>query len=109
MPLKKIQRREGNVANHKTFQKIMNNKDYAEFYTGTTLINVRVEQARTGPMITAYVNGISLRASSLTLANKPILELFVQSISAAACGSLSEITAKSVNDFIIEVTSKDQS
>lgn len=80
------------------------NDSTAEVYTGSTLISLRREPARSGSVITAYVNGISLRCSSAPLRAEALRDTFVESILVAAGCDPEEPTShpvfKQVHDFL---------
>lgn len=83
----------------------MNQNDTSEIYTGSTLISLRCEIARSGSsIITAYVNGISLRCSSATLRAEALRDTFVDSILVAAGCDPEEPTShpvfKQIHDFL---------
>ena len=54
------------------------NKDKIDIDTGHTLINLNVENGRYGTIITAFVNGMSVRSGSLHLPR--IAERFVDCV-----------------------------
>lgn len=60
------------------------NKKQTEIYTGTALVSIRREAAKMGFIVTAYVNGISLRAPSNVLSTLKLRNMFVDAILIAA-------------------------
>jgi hypothetical protein len=80
---------------------------YTEIDAGHTLINMAVEEGRNGPIITAFVNGLSVRSSSLVLPR--VVTLFTDAV-LAACdfpdeeGAIAEAyeagTERAIRDFI---------
>ena len=55
-----------------------------QVFAGNVMIGIRSEPAKMGSIVTAYVNGISLRAPSTVLAEPRIRDRFLDSVLVAA-------------------------
>lgn len=53
-------------------------REYTEIDAGHTLINMAVEEGRQGPIVTAFVQGLSVRSNSLTLPR--VITLFTETV-----------------------------
>ena len=56
-------------------------RKYTEIDAGHTLINMAVEQGRNGIIITAFINGLSVRSNLLNLPR--VVALFIECVLAA--------------------------
>lgn len=81
----------------------MNIESQEVFDTGKTLITMSVERGRKGPIITAFVDGCSLRCGVLHI--ERMRDLFMSGVS-AICDDASDETLDEIESYILNVLSR---